>query len=142
MDKPKFVLLIEKGIVIPEEIKIFLKDYMLDFPAHEYHIVETNSVRVLDYMETSGCTANMKTLGCAARARLIDNLDAAIRHYFEAEEGCDLCVISEGPYLRPCLEDYPFAEPVMEFFAKESRAVSLKVYKTDAHENPHLHYFK
>lgn len=133
MDKPKFVLLIEKGIVIPKDIKLFLKDYMLNFPADEYHIVETNSVRVLDYMETSGHTA---------RVRLIDDLGAAVRHYFGLKEGCDLCVISKGPYLRPCLEDYPFAEPAMEFFAKENRAISLKVYKVDAQENPNLHYFR
>lgn len=133
MDKPKFVLLIEKKIVIPENIKIFLAGFLAEFPEDEYSVAETNSVHILNHMES---------LGYTARARLIDNLDAAIRHYFEAEEGCDLFVISEGPYLRSCLEDCPFAEPVMEFFAKESRAVSLKVYKTDAHENPHLHYFK
>lgn len=133
MGKPRFVLLIEKGIVIPEDIKIFLKDYILHIPANEYRNIETNSVRVLDHMETSGCTA---------KVRLIDNFSAAIRHYFKVEEGCDLCVVSKGPYLQPCLKDYPFAEPIMEFFAKESRMVSLKIYKTHAHENPYLHYFK
>lgn len=142
MDKPRFVLLIEKGIVIPEDIKIFLKDYMLNFPADEYRIVETNSVRVLDYIETSGCSANMKTSGCAARVRLIDDLGTAVCHYFGLKEGCDLFVLSKGPFLRPCLEDYPFAEPAMEFYAKDNRAISLKVYKVDAHENPNLHYFR
>lgn len=133
MDKPRFILLIEKGIAIPKDIKLFLKDYMLNFPADEYHIVETNSVRVLDYMETSGCSA---------KVRLIDDLGAAVRHYFGLKEGCDLFVLSKGPFLRPCLEDYPFAEPAMEFFAKENRAISLKVYKVDAQENPNLHYFR
>ena len=133
MDKPRFILLIEKGIAIPKDIKLFLKDYMLNFPADEYHIVETNSVRVLDYMETSGCST---------KVRLIDDLGAAVRHYFGLKEGCDLFVLSKGPFLRPCLEDYPFAEPAMEFFAKENRAISLKVYKVDAQENPNLHYFR
>lgn len=133
MDKPKFVLLIEKKIVIPEDIKIFLAGFLAEFPEDEYSVVETNSVHILNHMET---------LGRIAKVRLIDDLGAAVRHYFGLKEGCDLFVLSKGPFLRPCLEDYPFAEPAMEFFAKENRAISLKVYKVDAQENPNLHYFR
>lgn len=133
MDKPKFVLLIEKKIVIPEDIKIFLEGFLAEFPKDEYSVVETNSVHILNHMET---------LGRIAKVRLIDDLGAAVRHYFGLKEGCDLFVLSEGPFLRPCLEDYPFAEPAMEFYAKDNRAISLKVYKVDAHENPNLHYFR
>lgn len=129
MDKPKMVLLIEKGIVIPEDIKIYLDEYLMN----EYSAVETNSIRVLSYMES---------LGHTVKVRLIDDFDTAMCHYFGLEEGCDLFVVSKGPMFYPQIDKYPYAKPMTRFSARDTQAIVLKSYIVDAHENPHLHYFK
>lgn len=145
MDRLKFVLLIQNGIKIPEDLRIFLRDYLVEYAQSDDWIIETNSIAVLAYTE--------ELRGNPAKVRLIDNFTAALHYYFGYEKGCKLMVLSESPMeetiysdcgLRPRLAGFPYTEPITEFlpFDKKNSKVSLKVYETDAHENPNLRYFR